>query len=106
MLHYATLEEVMKPRTNTYLDWKSNVGKWIEACNQDHGVPMFRTRYDVNIDGVVVTGVCYGGENKVGSVHFVNVPREDLIIIENTTGEWRIFKKKYGDGGESLAPPK
>ena len=88
--------KMFKTLTNKYLDWKNNVGKWISDCIEDHGIPMFRTKYDANIDGVVVTGVCYGGENRVGSVHFVNVPKEDLIIIEETTGEWRVFKKKYG----------
>jgi len=97
MVSASDLYDILKPRTSRYLDWKNNVGKWINECLDDHGIPMFRTKYDANIDGVVVTGVCYGEAKEVPSVHFVNVPKDDLIIIEETTGEWRIFKKKYGE---------
>lgn len=76
------------------VSWKENVAKWIVDCLEDRGVPMFRlSHYDGEL---AVTGVCWGGKNRVTSVKFVGVPEEDMQIITNVTGEWHIFLKKYG----------
>jgi len=76
------------------VEWKGNVAKWIVDCLEDHGVPMFRVSHYGG--DIAVTGVCWGGLNRVTSVKFVDVPKEDLDTIVNTTGEWHIFLKKYG----------
>lgn len=77
------------------VEWKQNVAKWIVDCLEDHGVPMFRMSHIG--DQPAVTGVCWGGLNRVTSVHFVDVPKDDIETIVSTTGEWRIFLKKYGN---------
>ena len=85
----------MSYRSYPVVDFKKNVAKWIVDCIADTGVPMFRTTI---VDGKpTLMGVCWGGHNYVGSVKFENVPEEDLELAESTTGEWRIFLKKYGD---------
>ena len=74
--------------------WKDNVAKWIVDCLEDRGVPMFRISHFAG--DLAVTGVCWGGLNKVTSVKFIDVPKEDIDVIINTTGEWHVFLKKYG----------
>jgi len=76
------------------MDWK-NVAKWITACLEDRGVPMFRPTL-LTADEPAVLGICWGGYNRVSSVRFINVPKEDINTIIAMTGEWKVFLNKYG----------
>mgnify|MGYP000144318727 CR=1 FL=1 len=76
--------------------WK-NVTKFILACRRDEGIPMFKTRFaGQRFIGNGVLAICWGGHDKVGSVLFTNVPKEDLELIEESIGDWRKLLRKYG----------
>jgi len=84
------------------IDFKRNIADFIKGCREDKGIPMFRTRFAgqpiVTPEGErAVLGVCWGGEDKMPSFWFKNVPKEDIELIDRYTGDWRHLWLKYGE---------
>lgn len=78
----------------------SKVVEFIEACRSRGGVPLFKTAYGGTEfrderGRPVVLAVCWGANGQVPSIKFTDVPEEDLSLIKETVGEWRLFLVKY-----------
>jgi len=77
--------------------WSDDTVKvFIKGCLSDGGVPMFKNRYageNFIVDGKpAVLGICYGGKGRwKDSQWFLDVPEEDIDVIEGMTGEWKEF---------------
>jgi len=71
---------------------------FILSCRADEGYPMFKTTFHKeHVWGKNnVLAVCWGGHNRVNSIIFTDVPKEDLDLIEKNVGDWKILLKKYG----------
>ena len=77
-----------------------SVTRFIVACLRAEGVPMFKTKFagrPYRIEGKPsVVAVCYGGGwGEPFSRVFVGVPPEELKLIKERVGEWRILLEKY-----------
>jgi len=79
---------------------KDNVVNYILACRADEGLPIFKTRFGglpLESDGKkAVMAICWGGHELVSSKAFVDVPEEDLKLIEESVSDWRKLIEKYG----------
>lgn len=75
------------------------VVSFIEECRGDGGIPQFRATiggkpFQVNGENAVL-GVCWGGWRRGGhSVLFLGVPEEDLSLIMEVKGEWKLLLEK------------
>lgn len=76
------------------------VAKFIVACREDEGIPVFQTRFagiPFEEDGKkLVLAKCNFGHDKVGSVVFEDVPKDVFKEIEERKGDWRWLLRKYG----------
>ena len=96
------LEAFGKKASSQALDWKTNIADYIVACRADKGLPFFKTRYAgqplMTADGRrVVLGICFGGEGTIEHRWFVNVPKEDIELMEAAYGDWKSLIHKYGN---------
>jgi len=77
-----------------------SVTRFIVSCLRAEGVPMFKTKFAGRpfvVEGKPsVVAVCYGGGwGEPFSRVFVGVPPEELKLIKERVGEWRILLEKY-----------
>jgi len=82
------------------VEWKpEKVVRYIEMCKKDMGVPIFLTRYagvPFEEEGKpAIMAKCLGGFDTVGSVYFVNVPKEVWEEVDKIRRDWEHLLLKY-----------
>ena len=94
----------VEPIVTTHLPkvkWtRDNLVRFILGCRRDKGLPIFKTKFagfQFEVDNKpAVMAVCWAGQDMWGSQMFVDVPKEDIKLIEEGTGDWRRLIEKYG----------
>lgn len=84
-----------------HIEWKpENVVKFIVACREDEGIPVFQTRFAgipfEEDDRRLVLAKCNFGHDKVGTVVFDNVPEDIFEKIDREKRDWHWLLTEYG----------
>jgi len=83
-----------------------SVVKYIIACRRDEGVPMFFTKFagiPFKIeDKPAVMVKCWAGFGRVESIVFTDVPHEEVLLIEERIGDWRMLLERFGTPEEKM----